>query len=113
MNGLEHYRQAQKLLAEAEKDQSLSPGPDPRVAQAQVHATLALAAVTALGLKQPNTDFQQWVDEVSVVRRPEPPEDPGDPDIRPALRPPPRGPDGVPTGAAQEIPQRRQPPGRS
>jgi hypothetical protein len=114
MNGLEHYRQAQKLLAEVETDQSLRPGPDPRVALAQVHATLALAAVTALGLKQPNTDLQQWVDEVSVVQRPKPPEDPGDPRTRLADRPPPRRPDGVPTWAAQEIPpEGQQPPGRS
>jgi len=48
MNGLSHYRAAEQLLAELHKG---SPSPDEiaeATATAQVHATLALAAATAL-----------------------------------------------------------------
>jgi hypothetical protein len=38
MSGLGHYMRAEELLAEAEESPGSSHGPDPRVAQAQVHA---------------------------------------------------------------------------
>lgn len=49
MSGPEHYREAERLLSIP----GLGSGDDPRdaiiVAEAQVHATLALAAATAAG----------------------------------------------------------------
>jgi hypothetical protein len=52
MNGPDHYRVAEKLLAEAEKDATLGE-PMPRAAWslelAKVHMGLAIAAATALG----------------------------------------------------------------
>lgn len=71
MNGLSHYLKAQELLAAAEKPGGFGVGPDPRVARAQAHATLALAAVTALGLSKPRFDVQRWTEEVSVIQRPD------------------------------------------
>lgn len=51
MNGPEHYREAERLIAQANKiqhDQGPGCGSDEVLAEAQVHATLALAAATAL-----------------------------------------------------------------
>jgi hypothetical protein len=65
MTGIEHYQEAERLLRD--KD-----GPRPRVkpwpvtvAEAQVHATLALAAATALSTYHtsgglPEADHQGW-----------------------------------------------------
>jgi hypothetical protein len=47
MTGPEHYQKAEECLKKA--NGSLSPEYDGYVARAQVHATLALAAATALG----------------------------------------------------------------
>lgn len=48
MNGPDHYRQAERLLVKAERSEiELS---NALVLEAQVHATLALAAATALQL---------------------------------------------------------------
>jgi hypothetical protein len=54
MTGPEHYREAERLLAEADvpPQQRAEPGwltADELVVAAQVHATLALAAATAAG----------------------------------------------------------------
>lgn len=51
MNGPEHYRQAEKLIDDAHTMQSENGpgcGSEEVLAEAQVHATLALAAATAL-----------------------------------------------------------------
>lgn len=53
MNGSEHYRQAERLLALAGASKQTSyegenPEADRDIAAAQVHATLALAAATAM-----------------------------------------------------------------
>jgi hypothetical protein len=67
MTGPEHYREAERLVAEA--DTILRPhdeGPceaDRVLAAAQVHATLALAAATALNDAEdgmPIAEFQAW-----------------------------------------------------
>lgn len=47
MDGVFHYRQAERLLAEADETHDGQPA-DTNIARAQVHATLALAAATAL-----------------------------------------------------------------
>jgi hypothetical protein len=63
MNGPDHYRAAEKFLAEAEKDASLGE-PIPRAAWslklATVHAALAQAAASALG--QSRADELAWAD---------------------------------------------------
>ncbi|MER7126688.1 hypothetical protein [Micrococcus luteus] len=67
MTGADHYREAEQLLEVAGKVVRLSDGSSPEVAlllaEAQVHATLALAAATALndaegGLSRP--DWEAW-----------------------------------------------------
>lgn len=47
MNGPAHYREAERLIEIANRDELGSPEERYRVAAAQVHATLALAAATA------------------------------------------------------------------
>jgi hypothetical protein len=52
MTGLQHYREAERLLAESMRPDSYdypSEQADRYIAAAQVHATLALVAVTAPG----------------------------------------------------------------
>lgn len=51
MTGPEHYARAEELLAATMRRGVFSEGSEPIVAVAQVHATLALAAATALGLR--------------------------------------------------------------
>jgi hypothetical protein len=66
MTGAEHYREAERLLTEAPRPAD-GYGPDldtGKVALAQVHATLALAAATAMngyraGDMHP-ADFKAW-----------------------------------------------------
>lgn len=63
MSGIEHYREAERLL----KIPGLGNGDDPRdtiiVAEAQVHATLALAA--ALGADtEPEQPPEPWAAQV-------------------------------------------------
>lgn len=69
MTGPEHYRQAEELLGQLRKAQSsMSSSVSPErvaavMAEAQVHATLALAAATAMndaesGMSIP--DYQEW-----------------------------------------------------
>ncbi|MET7949245.1 hypothetical protein [Micromonospora sp. NPDC005324] len=47
MTGPEHYREAEKLLGQADGHQRATPEELSLFAEAQVHATLALAATTA------------------------------------------------------------------
>ena len=72
MTGVEHYREAEVLLTGTHKcripeDNEGTPCPfcTRDLAKAQVHATLALAAATALGREgeggtQPNKDRAAW-----------------------------------------------------
>ncbi|MCR8897265.1 hypothetical protein NWF34_09925 [Gordonia sp. GONU] len=49
MTGAEHYREAEDMLAFIERDRDLTTNQHSEIAaRAQVHATLALAAATAL-----------------------------------------------------------------
>jgi hypothetical protein len=62
MTGPEHYRKAQQLAAEADKHLGQGEGQDTAAAwaaAAQVHATLALAAATALAPS--GADHQAWI----------------------------------------------------
>lgn len=67
---IEHYRKAEEILANTAIDESpmllLA-----RMQAAQVHATLALAAATALGVGNADIsdtadDWQAWYDEAAV-----------------------------------------------
>ncbi|MDX3019917.1 hypothetical protein [Streptomyces acidiscabies] len=69
MTGPEHYREAERLLAAASASTETTyggnnPEADRDIAAAQVHATLALAAATALqGTPtgaMPSTDLTAW-----------------------------------------------------
>jgi hypothetical protein len=65
MTGPEHYREAERLLARrpahADGRPDRNPPWDIDVAQAQVHATLALAAATALIDEKPRSgSFDAW-----------------------------------------------------
>jgi hypothetical protein len=61
MTGPEHYREAERLLAAQAKSGRAGFPDDPRaLAKAQVHATLALAAATALN-REPG-DILEWRD---------------------------------------------------
>ena len=55
MTGPEHYREAERLVAQVDEGAA---DWEPLAASAQVHATLALAAATALSLRKP--DHDQW-----------------------------------------------------
>lgn len=54
MTGPEHYRKAQELLGDSRRV------PEQVAAIAQVHATLALAAATALSSDLPDADARAW-----------------------------------------------------
>ena len=58
MTGPEHYRRAEALVAKGTDDPT-ERGAN-RVAAAQVHATLALAAATALGTDLEVSDYTAW-----------------------------------------------------
>ena len=69
MTGPEHYRQAEQLLAEANEiirfrqqpEQSGPPDlPERNITEAHVHATLAVAAATAVGVL--DLDSRAWAD---------------------------------------------------
>jgi hypothetical protein len=60
VTGPEHYRRAEELAERADEFVSSRVGV-PWAAAAQVHATLALAAATALGAASP-VDTQAWRD---------------------------------------------------
>lgn len=68
MTGPEHYREAERLLVESHAElRPYDEGPceaDRTIAEAQVHATLALAAATALVDETPRSDshseYRAW-----------------------------------------------------
>ncbi|MDX3033924.1 hypothetical protein [Streptomyces scabiei] len=69
MTGPEHYREAERLLAVASESKDTTfeghnPEADGTIAEAHVHATLALAAATALGSTRtgamPAADYEAW-----------------------------------------------------
>lgn len=70
MNGPQHYLAAENILVGALNVASDSPREDVRamVEMAQAHATLALAAATAMASidRMPEEDFQAW-DKVAGV----------------------------------------------
>jgi hypothetical protein len=76
MTGPEHYKQAEELLAPVpDPGQVLQVGNRPHpedVARAQVHATLALAAATALGRwdSMPAKDCDEWLAAASSCPAP-------------------------------------------
>jgi hypothetical protein len=91
MTGPDHYAEAERLLALAERHSSgATYGPEwtLTLAAAQVHATLALAAATAGGTAGP--DSRAWADAARLsVSMPEAPDARG-PESGPAQqRPPP------------------------
>jgi hypothetical protein len=59
MTGPEHYHEAQQLLADPNYGEPKGIGRSETIAAAQVHATLALAAATALAGDSPQ-DAQAW-----------------------------------------------------
>jgi hypothetical protein len=61
MTGPEHYYEAQQLLADPNYGEPKGIARSETIAAAQVHATLALAAATALGASSP-VDAQAWRD---------------------------------------------------
>ncbi|MFF9554544.1 hypothetical protein ACF1DY_01750 [Streptomyces albus] len=71
MTGPEHYREAERLLRDQYRTAQ-------SIAEAQVHATLALAAATALVDETPRSDshseYRAWAEVAgSDYRAPEPP----------------------------------------
>lgn len=64
MTGPEHYRQAERFLAMAGDKIRGEVGEAEVLAEAQVHATLALAAATAMGhgAEMPVFDADAWQD---------------------------------------------------
>jgi hypothetical protein len=71
MTGPEHYREAERCLAEVDDDSQTAMA---LLAEAQLHATLALAAATALGREgegrtQPSKDKAAWFDAAAECRK--------------------------------------------
>ena len=67
MDGPQHYQEAEALIDSADslprsRDGAIDPLADHLITQAQVHATLALAAATALNGEQGmvDPDFSEW-----------------------------------------------------
>jgi hypothetical protein len=60
MTGPEHYNEAQQLLADPNYGEPKGIGRSETIAAAQVHATLALAAATALTGNSPQ-EAQAWL----------------------------------------------------
>lgn len=77
MNGPAHYREAERLIGELSaraKDESFTHEDVAMIQRtAQVHATLALAAATAMSAPvgaQTNADRRTWLDAASAHVRP-------------------------------------------
>lgn len=73
MNGPEHYREAERLLKSADDNFLRTGKPGSALDAAQVHATLALAAATAMRATVDGTElgvseaeFQAWYDAAGV-----------------------------------------------
>ena len=76
MTGPEHYREAERLMKRADRIMDGFPSEEyaQTIAVAQVHATLALAAATALGREgegrtQPGKDKAAWFDVAAECRK--------------------------------------------
>ena len=72
MTGPEHYKEAERILAPKEVDGGYSWSTSPAdMSRAQIHATLALAAATALRVPGglPDKDWQAWYAAASEGRR--------------------------------------------
>lgn len=65
MNGPEHYRKAQRLLAALDVVGNPSPAQVLQVQIAQAHATLALAAATALADKS-SAERDAWLNTAAI-----------------------------------------------
>ena len=76
MTGPEHYQEAERLL-QPDGESYNAPARQAKLAEAQIHATLALAAATALGATQiphgsgyftsmPWRDSEAWQDAMGV-----------------------------------------------
>ena len=78
MTGPEHYREAEQMLTDGpgcQCEHSCCVHHQTLIAEAQVHATLALAAATALGREgsgggQPSKDSTAWFDAAAECRKP-------------------------------------------
>ena len=72
MNGPQHYLRAEELLADITRDDGsvdFGDGGEAFVAAAQVHATLALAAATAMGdVPMHPHEFRAWSEVAGVVK---------------------------------------------
>lgn len=60
MKGQEHYREAEKLLEKAQDARESDAERQRCLAEAQVHATLALVVVTATGGGLSTKDLDEW-----------------------------------------------------
>lgn len=74
MTGPEHYREAEKLLEFVSTLETGAPREAGAVAEAQAHATLALAAATALGREgegrtMASKDRAAWFDAAAECRK--------------------------------------------
>ena len=82
MTGPEHYREAERLMTllhmptwdDRKGDAADGFGPETLLQASQVHATLALAAATALNAPHPDAgltqaDWEAWVDTASAHMR--------------------------------------------
>lgn len=70
MTGPEHYREAEKHLAVAAKNFLAGDDTSSALAAAQVHATLALAAATALTPGANSASRGDWVSAVHEMEAP-------------------------------------------
>jgi len=92
MTGPEHYAEAERLLALADRHTrgvTYAPEWTLTLTAAQVHATLALAAATAVGMAGP--DLQAWADVAATkpsASKPEAPSSGLEPRRPPPLFPP-------------------------
>ena len=91
MTGPDHYAEAERLLALAgrhSKGSTYGQEWTPTLAAAQIHATLALAAATAVGTAGP--DSRAWADVAATKPSASEPEAPGasDPGSGPVRRRP-------------------------
>lgn len=67
MTGPEHYKAAEEILKEIHNMDASSPAAAANLAQAQVHATLALAAASLRDEEEETPKLREWGDRKSVV----------------------------------------------
>lgn len=72
MTGPEHYRTAEGMLIQAREAEAGTDVERYYLAAAQVHAALALAAATALAIREdvPLSDYEAWIDAASAYKPP-------------------------------------------